>query len=210
MAAPVLRVSAETLARACALLRAGGIVAFPTETYYGLAVDPFNQAALQRLFKLKARPESKPVLTLVRDRTQIPRLAVATPAPYDSLMRQYWPGPLTLIFPARLDLPSELTGGTGGIGIRQSPNPVANRLLDAWGGPLTATSCNRSGQAPTSSARQAALFLTAADGLVLDDGLTPGGAGSTVVDLHEGRLFCLRDGKIPFAFIQHAAAQYGG
>ena len=189
------------LERAVALLRAGGVVAFPTETYYGLAVDPFNREALRRLFRLKGRPQAKPVLVLVEEAEQIPLLAAHTPPEYEPLMRRFWPGPLTLIFPARPDLPPELTAGTNGIGIRQSPHPAANALLEAFGGPLTATSCNRSGEPPATTAEVAAsLFQDERNDLfhVLDGGPTPGGVGSTIVDLRDGGLRCVREGKIPF------------
>lgn len=189
------------VARALAALRAGGVVAFPTETYYGLAVDPFNREALRRLFRLKNRPGDKPVLVLIRDAGDIPLLAAHTPPQYEPLMRRFWPGPLTLIFPARADLPPELTAGTGGVGIRQSPHPTAAALLEAFGGPLTATSCNRSGEPPAATAEAAAsLCRNERDDffLTLDGGPTPGGAGSTIVGLRDGGLRCIREGKIPF------------
>lgn len=197
-------VSAQSLARAARLLRAGGIVAFPTETYYGLAVDPFNEQALQRLFLLKARPEIKPVLVLVRDLAQISLLAAQEPALYGALMQRFWPGPLTLVFPALSSLPEHLTAGSGGIGLRQSPHPVAAKLLQAFGGPLTATSANISGDRPATTGQQAAALFRDTDGFVLDGGITPGGAGSTVAGLVGGRLRCLRAGKIPFAEVEAA------
>ena len=211
MTLPLAPVDAASLRRAVDTLKAGGVVAFPTETYYGLAVDPFTRAALSRLFRLKARPESKPVLVLIREASWMPRLAASTPDVYVGLMRRFWPGPLTLVFPARKDLPPELTAGSGGVGIRHSPSPAADRLLAAWGGPLTATSCNRSGEAPARSAREAArVFADAAasadvPALVLDDGLTPGGAGSTVVGLLGEALVCLREGRIAFTEVRAAA-----
>ncbi len=200
-------VTAHALARAVRVLRAGGVVAFPTETYYGLAVDPFNVRALEGLFALKARPQARPVLVLVRDQGQIPLLASSTPAVYAPLMAQFWPGPLTLVFPARTDLPPQLTAQTRGIGLRRSPHPVALRLLEAFGGPLTATSANRFGEAAASSAQQAAqLFCHGQEGFVLDGGITSGQAGSTVVGMREEGLCCLRQGVIPFAEVAAVTA----
>ncbi|NLZ17747.1 MAG: threonylcarbamoyl-AMP synthase [Desulfobulbaceae bacterium] len=201
-------VTEQALSRAVEVLRSGGIVAFPTETYYGLAVDPFNTEALEHLFLLKARPVVKPVLALVREQAQISQLAAHIPALYSWLMQRFWPGAVTLIFPARSSLPWQLTAHTQGIGLRQSSHPVAARLLAAFGGPLTATSANSSGREPAINAQQAAsLFPGSTDnrGFVLDGGETPGGAGSTVVALRDGALTCLRDGKIPFADVQRAA-----
>ncbi len=200
-------VTPQALARAVRVLRGGGVVAFPTETYYGLAVDPFNVQALERLFALKARPQARPVLVLVRDPEQIPLLARHSPAVYTSLMARFWPGPLTLIFPARSALPPQLTAQTQGIGLRQSPHPVALRLLEAFGGPLTATSANRFGEAAASSAQQAAkLFCHGQEGFVLDGGTTAGQAGSTVVGMRGEGLCCLRQGVIPFAEVAAVAA----
>ncbi|MGI6639830.1 MAG: L-threonylcarbamoyladenylate synthase [Desulfobulbus sp.] len=198
-------VGEAALMRAVRLLQAGGVVAFPTETYYGLAVDPFNAQALERLFVLKARSQAKPVLVLVQDTAQIPLLAAQSPPVYTQLIRFFWPGPLTLVFPARTSLPHQLTARTRGIGLRQSPHPVAAKLLAAFGGPLTATSANRSGTEPATSAQQAASLVQGALGFVLDGGETPGGAGSTVVGLHAGILHCLRPGKIPFAEVEAVA-----
>lgn len=203
-------VTAHALARAVQVLRAGGVVAFPTETYYGLAVDPFNAQALERLFALKARPQAKPVLVLVQDLEQIPLLAERTPALYAPLMAHFWPGPLTLIFPARSTLPWQLTARTQGIGLRRSPHPVAASLLEAFGSPLTATSANRYGEPPASSAEQAAvLFAQGRDGdgqgIVLDGGATPGRAGSTVVGMRGNSLCCLRQGVLPFAEVAAVA-----
>ena len=199
-------VSAQSLERAVRLLRSGGIVAFPTETCYGLAVDPFNESALGRLFLLKARPQAKPVLVLVRDSSQIPLLAAEIPSLYRGLMQRFWPGPLTLIFPAARSLPYQLTAGTEGVGLRQSPHPVAAQLLQAFGGPLTATSANRSGEAPATNAQQALRLFAEYEGLVLDGGAAPGGAGSTVAGLLAGRLRCLRPGKIAFSEVEAAIA----
>lgn len=203
-------VTEHALARAVQVLRAGGVVAFPTETYYGLAVDPFNARALERLFALKARPQAKPVLVLVQDLEQIPLLAERTPELYPPLMAHFWPGPLTLIFPARSTLPWQLTARTEGIGLRRSPHPVAARLLEAFGRPLTATSANRCGEAPASSAQQAAaLFIQEqgqdGQGMILDGGMTPGRAGSTVVGMRGNSLWCLRQGVLPFAEVATVA-----
>ena len=186
---------------AARLLRQGGLIAFPTETYYGLGVDPFNAKALRRLFAVKRRAADKPVLVLVADQSQVPLLAEETPEPLRLLMNRFWPGPLTLIFPAKKKLPESLTGGSGTVGIRKSPAPPAARLLAAFGRPITATSANRSGEvaAVTATAVETA-FGTEID-LILDGGRTPGGAGSTLVGWDGQGLRCLREGRIPFAKI---------
>ncbi len=180
-------------------------MAFPTETYYGLAVDPFNPAALDRLFAVKRRPRAMPILVLVSGLEQLHLLASDLPPVYDALIRCFWPGPLTLIFPALATLPEQLTGGTGTVGIRRSPLSAANRLLTAFGGPITATSANLSGRPAALTAIE--VHRVFGDGLdcILDGGATPGGSGSTLVGIRDADLHCLREGQIPFAQVRDCA-----
>ncbi|MCI5219634.1 MAG: threonylcarbamoyl-AMP synthase [Candidatus Electrothrix sp. LOE2] len=194
------------LSKAARLLCQGGLIAFPTETYYGLGVDPFNVEALERLFAVKQRQPNKPVLVLVAEQPQVTELVAEVPAVFRRLMTAFWPGPLTLVFPGRASLPSLLTGGTGNIGIRQSPHPLAARLLRVFGGPITATSANRSGAPPATTAAEVLDSFGAEIDLILDGGTTPGGAGSTLVGCdQEQQLCCLRAGQIPFGEILESA-----
>lgn len=196
----------EQLARAAALLKSGGVVAFPTETYYGLAVDPFNIHALEKLFAIKNRPSSQPILVLIAEVEQIRGLAPPLPAVFQLLISRFWPGPLTLVCPALPTLPDLLTGKTGTVGIRQSPHPVARALVSAFGGPITATSANRSGEQAAVTASEVAQSFAGATDLILDGGSTPGGAGSTLVGLGEKGLVCLREGRISFSLIESMMA----
>ena len=186
------------LNRAAKLLASGGVVAFPTETWYGLAVDPFDPQALSRLFAVKARPPEKPVLVLIGSHRDLDLLVSGIPEPYFALMEQFWPGPLTLVFPARKELPRQLTAGSETIAIRYSPHPVAQALVTCYGRPITATSANRSGQPACASAAEVRAALGPSLDLILDGGATPGGAGSTIVRYGHGRLKCLRDGQLDF------------
>jgi len=195
-------VTGETIAHAAAILRSGGVVAFPTETYYGLAVDPLQHRALERLFLIKRRPKNLPILALVTDCSQLTLLASQVPAVYEPLIACFWPGPLTLVFPALATLPSQLTGSTGTIGLRCSPHPVANRLIAAFGSPITATSANLSGDPPATTADEVVRIFGDQIDLVLDGGRTPGGNGSTLVGVRGAILNCLRQGNIPFAAVQ--------
>ena len=189
------------LNRAVAVLNSGGVVAFPTETYYGLAVDPLNPLALNHLFALKQRAITKPILTLVDDRESLSSLVQNIPILYEPLMEEFWPGPLTLIFQARLNLPTLLTAGTSTIGVRQSSHPFARQLLRAFGRPLTATSANISGRTAAVDAYEVkAQFGTKID-MVFDGGKTPGIVGSTIVGLEGDKLKLIREGVIPFAEI---------
>jgi len=198
----------EGIAHAVDLLRAGGVVAFPTETYYGLAVDPFNRQALEWLFVIKRRPRRLPILVLVSGRNQLPLLTDDLPAMYHHLIERFWPGPLTLVCPALPTLPSLLTGDMHTIGVRQSPNETAAALIAAFGGPVTATSANLTGFPAAVSAHEVARIFADDVDLIVDGGDTPGGAGSTLVGLDQGRLCCIREGRVAFAEVQEAAVAF--
>ncbi len=185
----------QSVEEAAIVIKQGGVVAFPTETYYGLAVDPFNDAALEKLFRLKKRPENKPLLTLISGLDQLPRLAENVPPCFLPLMK-LWPAPLTLVFPARKELSRRLTAGTETIGVRISSHPVAQHFVELCGQPLTATSANLSGEAAANSVKEVvAQFSTNLD-YIIDGGTTPGGAGSTLVGCADNRLVLLRRGAL--------------
>jgi L-threonylcarbamoyladenylate synthase len=200
-------VNRQSLAHAANLIRNGGVVAFPTETYYGLAVDPFNAGALERLYLVKRRPHMLPILVLVAEMGQLPLLTPSIPATYRQLINCFWPGPLTLVFPALPSLPPQLTGNTETIAIRRSPDETANRLISAFGGPITATSANVTGFSPAISAVEVAHMFNEEIDLILDGGATPGGGGSTLVGLDKGNLSCIREGKIGFFEVQVCASE---
>lgn len=196
------------LAKAAAIITDGGLVAFPTETYYGLAVDPFNEQALARLFKVKQRPAAKPILALIDTRDQLRQLTDQVPRQFSSLMDQFWPGPLTLLFPAAASLSLILTAGTGTVGVRLSSHPIARELVRLTGRPITATSANLSGWTPATSPQEVcAQFGTRLDGVV-QAGNTPGGRCSTIVGISAEGLALIRDGVIPFSDIRQAAAAF--
>lgn len=190
--------------RAVSFLKGGKIVAFPTETFYGLAVDPFNEQALEALFRLKGRESGKPFPVLIQNEGQLPELAGSIPDTYRSLMKAFWPGPLTLVFPAKTGLSSLLTGKNGGVGVRISPHPVAGKLGQFWGRPITATSANLSGMPAARTADEVRQFFGDGVACILDGGPTPGGKSSTVVALHEGKLRLLRAGVIDFSRLTQA------
>ena len=181
--------------QAARILTQGGIVAFPTETCYGLAVDPENENALQRLFQLKQRPHHKPVLLLIHDISLLDTLASSIPELYLPLMEKYWPGPLTLIFPARAVLSSYLTGNTATVGVRISPNLQAMALCRQFGRALTATSANISGQPPARSAAEVVEAFGKTLDYVVDGGKTPAGHCSTIIGIMKDELCLLRPGQ---------------
>ncbi|PYN18422.1 MAG: threonylcarbamoyl-AMP synthase [Candidatus Rokuibacteriota bacterium] len=175
--------AAAAVEAAAAVLRADGLVAFPTETFYGLGAAALRPAAVRRIFDVKGRPEGKPLLVLVDSIAMVERLTTDVPPRARALMDRYWPGALTLVLRARADVPFEITAGSGTIGVRLSAHAVARALVTALGGPVTAPSANLSGRpAPTTAAEAVAAFGDALP-LVLDGGATQGGRPSTVLDV---------------------------
>ncbi|MGQ9922220.1 MAG: L-threonylcarbamoyladenylate synthase [Desulfobacca sp.] len=187
----------QVLRQAAQVLAAGGVVACPTETFYALAVDAGNEPALIRILALKGRPASKPLLVLVADREMLHQVAAAIPPLAETLMARFWPGPLTLILPARPDLPFPLTGGSGTIGVRQPGLALTRRLVGLFGRPLTGTSANLSGQRPLLSAAQVQATLGSEVDIILQDGPCPGGLPSTIVDVVHQPPRVLRPGVVP-------------
>lgn len=197
----------EGLQKAARIISEGGLVAFPTETFYGLAADPFNEDALARLFVAKQRSPQKAILLLVKDRGQLAGLVREIPEAYEPLINRFWPGPLTLIFPARQCLSALLTAESGTVGIRMSSHPLAGKLLHAVNRPITATSANLSSLPAVNTAKQVMLQLAGRIDAVLDGGATPGTGSSTVVSLAAGKLAAIRPGILPLADILEAAAK---
>lgn len=173
----------RVLGRAAAALKAGGLVAFPTETFYGLGAAAFDAGAVARIFALKGRPESRPLLVLVDSVAMVDRLAAGVPAVARDLMARHWPGALTLVFRATAAVPAAVTAGTETVGVRLSPHPVARGLVGALGGPVTAPSANPSGQPPPTTAAAVLDYFPEGLEVVLDAGPTAGGAPSTVLDV---------------------------
>jgi L-threonylcarbamoyladenylate synthase len=169
--------------RAASLIAAGGVVAFRTDTFYGLGADPFNAEALRRLKKLKGRDDGKPILVIISDAAQALRFMAGRSELFDRLSAKYWPGPLTIVVRARREVPAELTAGTETVGIRLPDDERARVFVQICGGALTATSANLSGEPPAQTAQQVALSFPDGLGLILDGGEARGGQPSTVLDL---------------------------
>jgi len=200
MAAEIIKIEPslqeEAFARARTVITSGGVIAYPTETFYGLGADPKNAAAVRRLFDIKGRQADQPLLLLIQDLSQVAEwAAVVTPAA-EKLMKQYWPGPLTLVFEARPEVLPELTAGTGKIGLRVPGSELTRRLLRDLGAALTGTSANRSGMKSPQTAEEAAAEIGDGADLILDGGRTPGGMPSTVIDVSEEPPQIIRRGAL--------------
>lgn len=174
------------IAEAARATAAGQVVCFPTETSYGLAVDVRSAAGLARLVALKGRDPSSPFGLIAADADLARALAAVWPATATELAERHWPGPLTLVVPAREDLPPEVVGPTGGVGVRVSSHPWALALAGAVGAAITATSANPSGGAPATTIGQAREYFAEEVAVYLDDGPSPDVAASTVVDIGAG------------------------
>jgi L-threonylcarbamoyladenylate synthase len=181
------------------VLKANGVIAVPTETFYGLAVNPFQAEALARLFALKDRAPEKPVLVLVDGPEMLHQVARQVPGLARRLMEKFWPGPLTLIFPSLPHLPRLLTGGTGTIAVRQPRQALTCGLIAALGFPITGTSANRAGGRPGVQADEVAREFGDGLDLILEAGPCPGGLPSTIVDVTKSPPRLVRAGAIPAA-----------
>jgi L-threonylcarbamoyladenylate synthase len=187
--------SSAALDRAVDVLKLGGLVAFPTETFYGLGALALDPAAVRRVFELKGRPASKPLLVLVGSVAMAEDLATVTEQAR-ALMARHWPGALTLVLPARPKLPVELTADTATIGVRQSSHPVAMALVVRLGGPLTAPSANPSDAPPPTTGDEVLDYFAGSVDLLLDAGPSPGGLPSTVLDMTGATPRVLRPGAV--------------
>jgi L-threonylcarbamoyladenylate synthase len=176
------------------VLEARGVIALPTESFYGLGVTPFDEQALAKLWQVKGRSEGKPVLILIGDVSQLGLFVQRIPPAATALMNAFWPGPLTIVFPAVGGLSNAVTAGTGSVGIRLSAWPPLQDLLRRVG-PVTGTSANREGMPPSTTAEEVRHSFGREIDLIVDAGPTPGGRPSTVIDV-QGPIRIVRDGAI--------------
>jgi L-threonylcarbamoyladenylate synthase len=186
----------DTIGEAAALMKEGGLVVFPTSSFYGLGTGAFNAEAVDRVFRVKNRDPQKPVLILVASLADVATLVRSIPQRAMRLMEAFWPGGLTLVFQAADLLPSNLTGYTGKIGIRLASHPVASALVTAMGGPITGTSANLSGKSSCTAVAEIDRHIKDQVDLVLDAGKLAGGKGSTVVDVTQNPPKVLREGAV--------------
>jgi L-threonylcarbamoyladenylate synthase len=179
------------------LLRDGGIIAFPTDTSYGLGADPFNDAAVERIFTIKGRAGTKPILLLV-DSVTVAESVVRPTDIFYRVVEKFWPGPLTIITHAEPSLPAKITAGTNTIGVRWPIAPFATTLVSRFGKPVTATSANRSGMPSAVTAEEVRRQLGDSVDALVDGGVLPSREGSTLLDLSVDPPVILRDGLLPF------------
>lgn len=202
MAAAILTLDGPldaVFARCRDVVRARGVIAYPTDTFYGLGADPRDPEAVRRIFAIKGREAGQPILLLLRDRSEVAAWASVVTPSAERLMQRFWPGPLTLVFPAAPHVLPELTGGGGTIGLRVPGNELTRELLRYLGAALTGTSANRSGGRDPRTAEEVMREVGDRVDLVLDGGATTGDRPSTVVDVTVEPPRIIRQGAIDIA-----------
>jgi L-threonylcarbamoyladenylate synthase len=194
--------SPDAIPRALEVLASGGLVAFPTDTVYGVGSLVFDGKAVEAIYLAKDRPVEKAIPVLLGDAEDLDKIASEVPAMARRLALRFWPGPLTLVVPKKLTLP-ESVSATDTVGVRVPDHPVARALLRA-AGPMAVTSANISGQASPSTAEEVLAQLGGRIELILDGGKTPGGVPSTVVDCTASEPVILRVGPVTLPQIKSA------
>lgn len=189
------------LQQALDILKSGGVLAYPTETFYGLGADARNEEAVERVFAAKGRDFNNPLPVIIGRKADLAHWVADIPDAAESLIQKFWPGPLTLVFRAARLINPRLTAATGKIAVRVSNHPPAAALAQSLRAPLTSTSANRSGAAECTNACAVIEQLGGCIDAVVDGGETPGGKGSTIVDVTVKPIKILREGAIPASAI---------
>jgi L-threonylcarbamoyladenylate synthase len=196
----------DAVQEAAKLIRAGSVVAIPTDTLYGLAADPFSAAAVQRVFEAKGRGSDRPLPLIAADVAQIVAHLGTLPKAAVRLGETFWPGPLTMLIVAPGSLAPQVAAGTGRVGVRVPHDAVARAVCQAVGHPLTATSANISDEPPTSEPDVVENTLGDRIDLMIDGGKTPGGPASTIIDVTVDPPTLVRAGAIPWEQVQSCVA----
>lgn len=200
--------------KAFEVLQKGGIIAYPTETFYGLGVKFDIHESLKKLYELKKRPEEKAMPLIIGDTGSLRKIVSEKwiediPSTVKSLMDRFWPGPLTLLVPAMEGLSPYLTANTGKVAVRIPGESFALGLAKKAGIPITATSANLSGMPPAERAEEVVRYFGGGIDLLIDGGRTTGGSPSTIVDVSEGRIDIVREGAISRDRIEKSGIVFG-
>jgi len=190
------KLSREDAARVAATAGSGGAIVFPTDTFYALGADPHSADGVARVFALKRRSPSQPLLLLLDAAARVEGCAAAVTREHRLLMEHFWPGPLTLLFPARGDFPEGVLSASGEIALRVPGSALSRAVVAAAGGALTGTSANVTGDAPPPDTAGALSSLAGEPDLVVDAGTLPAAEVSTLLRLDGGRPTVLREGAV--------------
>ena len=184
------------MSQAAEVIARGGVIAFRTDTFYGLGADPFNAAAVARIEELKGRDENKPILLLISDVDLVERVIAERSEMFSRVANAFWPGPLTIVGVAVPSLPRQITAGTETVGVRLPADETVRMLLRDCGGILTATSANPSGGEPARSAAEVRSFFSHRLDLIIDGGEVTATQPSTVLDVTTSPPQLVREGAI--------------
>ncbi len=185
------------VARAVDYLRNGQVIAYPTETIYGLGADVLNRRAVKRIYDIKARDYGLPISILIDDLDMLHEVASEVSDRALLLIRRFWPGALTILFPASDKIPKGLVTNTGKVGVRISSHPVAAAIVKEFGRPITTTSANLSGFPPSLSVKHVNKYFASKLPCIVDGGECEPSRGSTVVDIGRETMRIIRDGLVP-------------
>ena len=185
----------EARERARSVIADGGVIAFRTDTFYGLGADPFNRDALRRVNELKGR-DGKPILVVISDEHEAERFISNRTTLFDAVSARHWPGALTIVVQARPEVPDELTAGSGTVGLRLPDDEAVCSFIRACGGALTATSANLAGEPPARTTEEVKRSFPIALDLIIDGGLAQGDKPSTVLDVSGSHVRLIREGAI--------------
>ena len=188
-------------------LKRGEVIVFPTETLYGIGADALNTAAVEKAFRLKGRDAANPISVLVADRTMLCTIVDQVPILAEELIAEFWPGPLTLVLPAKNDLSKYLVNASGGVGVRISSAPIAAQLVRDLGKPITATSANPSGKTPARNIEQARVYFSGAIRVFIDGGELHSNVGSTVAEISGDSVRVIREGEINKAALERVIGE---
>jgi L-threonylcarbamoyladenylate synthase len=184
----------EAMKDAAKVISGGGVIAFRTDTFYGLGADPFNAVAVAKVRALKGREENKPILLLLSDASLVDRFIAERSAAFNEVAKKFWPGPLTIVGRAVPELSAEITAGTETVGVRVPADADVRELVRACGGALTATSANPSGREPARSAEEVRKYFGDRIDLILDGGAVTATEPSTVLDASTTPMKIIRKG----------------
>ncbi len=202
MRTEILRADETAIEHAAQIIRSGGLVAFPTETVYGLGADALNADAVRKIFIAKERPFDDPLIVHIAHVHQLELLARHIPQRAWDLVKKFWPGPLTLVLPKTDRVPSVTTGGLDTVAVRAPAHPIARRLVELSERPIAAPSANRFGRPSPTTAQHVREDLDGRIDLILDGGPTPIGVESTVLDLTQDPPMILRPGGVTLEALQ--------
>jgi L-threonylcarbamoyladenylate synthase len=200
----ILQQTTDNLEQIGATIAGGGVIAFRTDTFYGLGADPFNLSAVQKIRELKGREDDKPILVVISHPEEINRLIPHRSKAFEDLTRRFWPGALTIIGRAADDLSEELTAGTQTVGVRLPNDDRVRALIDACGGVLTATSANVSGHPPSRTAVEVEKYFGQQIDVIVDGGVTTVESPSSVVDATTDEIKLVREGVVAWIDILSA------